>query len=83
VDKFIIDSAGKGLSEITQRKMLAICYSKVKDLDDSGRGKRSIEWRKRALEFSGADDQKVWMVYICVRGDRASICMPSRTNRVY
>ena len=30
----------------------------VKDLDDSGRGQRSIEWRKRALEFvESADDQ--------------------------
>jgi hypothetical protein len=32
VDKLIIDSAGNALSEITKRKMLSICSSKVKDL---------------------------------------------------
>lgn len=32
VDKLIIDSAGNDLSEITKRKMLSICSSKVKDL---------------------------------------------------
>ena len=27
--------------------------------DNSGRGKRSIEWRKRALEFAGPEHQQV------------------------
>ena len=32
VDKLIIDNAGNALSEITKRKMLSICSSRVKDL---------------------------------------------------
>lgn len=35
IDKLIIDSAGNALSEITKRKMLSICSSKVKDLVSS------------------------------------------------
>jgi hypothetical protein len=58
VDHFIRHSAEQGLSQVTRRKMLATCQIQVRDLDDSGRGQRSIEWRKRALEFAeSADDQ--------------------------
>ena len=30
---------------------VSLCMRQVKDLDDSGRGQRSIEWRKRAIYF--------------------------------
>jgi len=59
VDKMITDSAERGFSQTTQRKMLKMCFLKVKDLDNSGRGQRAIEWRKRALEFAGAEDQNL------------------------
>jgi hypothetical protein len=58
VDQFIRHSAEQGLSQVTRRKMLATCQIQVKDLDDSGRGQRSIEWRKRALEFAETGDDQ-------------------------
>ena len=57
VDKFIRNSAVAGTSKLTKRKMLKICYHKVKALNDSGRVQRSIEWWKRALQFAESEDQ--------------------------
>jgi len=58
VDQLIRLSAEHELSQVTRRKILSICYMQVKDLDDSGRGQRSIEWRKRALEFAETPDDQ-------------------------
>ena len=57
VDRFIRNSAASGTSKLTRRKLLQICYHKVKALNDSGRVQRSIEWWKRAMHFGESDDQ--------------------------